>query len=240
MGKQKMLSFIRNSPKSDNEILDLIHSDVYVPHNIKSLGGASYFVTFVDDASRKVRDFPIKSKDQVLDTFQKFHMVVERETNRLIICIRTNNGKEYCSNSFEEYYSEHGIKHLKIVPRTPQQNRTTERMNQTIMEKVRSMLSYFGLPKYFWVEVVRTTCYLINHSPTTSLDGGIPEKVWAGKDLCYTHLSIFGCESYVHIPKEQRSKLDEESLKCVFLGYFDNELVGSCKKENYQKQGCHF
>jgi transposase InsO family protein len=169
----------------------LVHSDVCGPINVKSLGGVAYFVTFIDDASKKVWDFPIKSKDQVLDTFQKFHMVVERETNKLLRCIRTDNGGEYCSKAFEEYCSKHGIKHVKIVPHTPQQNGTTERMNGTIMEKVRSMLSNSGLPKYFWVEVVRTTCYLINHSPTTSLDGGIPEKVWTGKDLCYTHLKIF-------------------------------------------------
>ena len=37
-------------------------------------------------------------------------------------------------------------------------------------------------------------------------------------------MRIFGCEAYVHIPKEQRSKLDEKSFKCIFLGYVDNEL----------------
>ena len=92
------------------------------------------------------------------------------------------------------------------------------------MEKVRSVLSNYGLPKYFWEEAIHTTYYLINHSSTTSLDGGIHEKVWTSKDLCYTHLNIFGCKSYVYIPKEQRSKLDEKSLKFVFLGYVDNEL----------------
>ena len=45
------------------------------------------------------------------------------------------------------------------------------------------MLSNFGLPKYFWAEVVRAACYLINHSPTNVMDGGIPEKVCIGKDL---------------------------------------------------------
>ena len=78
------------------------------------------------------------------------------------------------------------------------------------MENVRSMLSYSGLPKYFWEEVVRTSCYLINRPPTIALDGGIPKKVWIGKDLCYNHLRIFCYEAYVHIPEEQRSKLDEK------------------------------
>jgi len=110
------------------------------------------------------------------------------------------------------------------VPGTPQQNGVAERMNRTIMEKVRSMLSNSGLEKNFWAEAVRTTCYLINRSPTTALDCGIPEEVWTGKNLNYSHLKIFGCEAFVHIPKENRTKLDDKSMKCIFLGYADENL----------------
>jgi len=53
------------------------------------------------------------------------------------------------------------------------------------------MLSNSGLEKNFWVEAVRTACYLINRSPTIALDGGIPEEVWTGKKLNYSHLKIF-------------------------------------------------
>ena len=98
MGKHKVISFIRDGPKRDTKLLDLIHYDVCVPANVTSVGGAAYFVTFIDDASKKVWDFLIKSKDQFFETFQKFHMVVERETNRLLRCIRTNNGGEFFSN----------------------------------------------------------------------------------------------------------------------------------------------
>jgi len=77
-----------------------VHSDVCGPINIKSLGGDYYFVTFIDDASKKVWDLPIKGKDQVLYIFQKFHMIVERETNKLLRGIRTDNGGEYFSNEF--------------------------------------------------------------------------------------------------------------------------------------------
>ena len=87
------------------------------------------------------------------------------------------------------------------MPSTPQQNGVVERMNHTIMEKVRSMLSNSGLDKHFWAEAIMTTCYLINRSPSTTLDGGIPEDVWTGKKLNYSHLKLFGCEAFVHITK---------------------------------------
>ena len=60
-----------------------------------------------------------------------------------------DNGGEYFSNSFKDYCNRFGIKHEKTVPGTPQQNGTAERMNCTIMEKVRSMLSNYGLEKHF-------------------------------------------------------------------------------------------
>ena len=86
------------------------------------------------------------------------------------------------------------------------------------------MLSNSGLENNFWAEVVRTACYLINRSPTTALDGSIPEEVWIGKNLNYSHLKIFGCEEFVHIPKENRTKLDDQSMKCIFLGYADEDF----------------
>ena len=86
------------------------------------------------------------------------------------------------------------------------------------------MLSNSSLEKNFWAEAVRTACYLINRSPTIALDGGIPEEVWTGKNLNYSHLKIFGCEAFIHIPKENRTKLDDKSMKCIFLGYADEDF----------------
>lgn len=46
----------------------------------RSIRGAIYFMTFIDDWSRKVCAFALKSKGQMLDTFKFFHPYVERET----------------------------------------------------------------------------------------------------------------------------------------------------------------
>ncbi|KAH9304980.1 hypothetical protein KI387_009384, partial [Taxus chinensis] len=65
-----------------------------------------------------------------------------------------------------------------MVPRTPQQNGVSERMNRTIMEHARSMRLHAGLPLSFWEKVVSTTVYLINRGPSSALDGGVPEEAW--------------------------------------------------------------
>ncbi|GJZ06213.1 pre-mRNA-splicing factor ATP-dependent RNA helicase DEAH7-like protein isoform X1 [Tanacetum coccineum] len=48
--------------------------------------------------------------------------------------------------------------------------------------------------------------------------------VWSGKDVSYHHLRVFGCKASVHIPKDERSKLDVKNKPCVFLGYGQDEL----------------
>jgi hypothetical protein len=35
------------------------------------------------------------------------------------------------------------------------------------------------------------------------------------------HLKVFGCDAYVHVRKENRSKMDNEVEKCIFLDYKD-------------------
>ena len=148
-GKHHRVSFSKSSKRKSN-ILELVYSDVCGPLEMESLGGNRYFFTFIDDASRKVWVYLLKTKDQVYQFFQKFHALVERETENFVKCLRTNNGGEYTSKEFRNYCSAHGIGHEKTVPGTPQHNGVAERMNRTIVEKVRCMLKMAKLPKVFW------------------------------------------------------------------------------------------
>ena len=142
---------------------------------VDSLGHNKYFVTFIDDASRKVWVYLLKSKDQVFQTFKEFHAMVERETGRTLKCLRNNNGGEYTSNEFRGYCSKHDIRHIKTVPSTPQHNGVAERMNRTILEKVRSMLKTANLAKEFWGAAVTTACYL-DHQPNTMCTVGLGDS----------------------------------------------------------------
>jgi hypothetical protein len=68
---------------------------------------------------------------------------------------------------------------------------------------------------------VGTACYLVNRSPSSALGDKTPQEVWTGKEPSLTHLKVFGCDAYVHVPKENRSKLDKKAEKCIFIGYKD-------------------
>ena len=74
-----------------------------------------------------------------------------------------------------------------------------------------------GLPKVFWTEAVNMACYTLNRSPRAVHDGKVAEEVWIGKEVDYSLMRIFECLAYVHIPIEERSKLDSKSKKYIFL-----------------------
>ncbi|KAJ8466528.1 hypothetical protein OPV22_029080 [Ensete ventricosum] len=220
-GKQHRVSFVSPALSRKMHALDRVYTDVCGPLmtktpggsvNVPSISGALYFVTFIDDFSRKVWAYALKTKDHVINIFKEFHARVERETERQLKCIRSDNGGEYIG-LFNDYCRSHGIQHELIVPGTPQHNAIAERMNRTIMKKIRCMLSQAKLPKRFWDEALRTAVDVINLSPCTALDGDVAEHVWSGKDVSYRHLRVFGCRAFAHVPNNERSKLDDQIIE---------------------------
>ena len=150
--------------------------------------------------------------------------MVETKTSLKVKCLRSDNGGEYIDWGFNEYCAAQGIRMGKTIPRTPQQNGVAERMNRTLNEHVRSMRLHAGLPKTFWVNVVSTAAYLINRGPLVPIEFRLPEEVWSGKEVKFSHLKVFGCISYVHIDSDTRSKLDAKFKICFFIGYDDEKF----------------
>jgi transposase InsO family protein len=104
----------------------------------------NYYVTFIDDATRKTWVYCIRQKYDDFDTFKKWKALVENETGKSLKCLRSDNRGEYCSKEFDDYCSYHVMRREKTVPRTPQENGVSERMNRTIMERARSIMLRFG------------------------------------------------------------------------------------------------
>ncbi|KAG8473470.1 hypothetical protein CXB51_035763 [Gossypium anomalum] len=142
--------------------------------------------------------------------------MIEKQTGKQIKYLRTDNGLEFCSDEFNRLCKSEGIMRHLTVRHTPQQNSVAERINRTIMEKVRSMFSDANLPKSFWAEVASTVCFLINRSPSVAIEKKTPQEVWSGNPANYSDLKIFGCPAYAHV---DNGKLEPRSIKCVFLGY---------------------
>jgi len=94
-------------------------------------------------------------------------------------------------------------------------------MNRTLMEKERNILSGARLGHKFLAEAMETACYLVNRSPSLALEDKTPQKVWTSNKPSLSHPRVFGCDSYVHVPKEKRTTLDSKYKRCIFIGYKD-------------------
>nr|GEY27635.1 zinc finger, CCHC-type [Tanacetum cinerariifolium] len=144
--------------------------------------------------------------------------LVENQTERTVKKLRTYNGLEFCNWEFEQLCIESGIARHLIVVGTPQQNRLAERMNKTLMDKVRCLLIQSGLPKTFLAKATCTAAYLINRSPSIAIEKKTHIEMWSGHPSDYGMLRIFG---YVAYPHDKQGKLHPRVIKCVLLGYHE-------------------
>lgn len=222
LGKHARKSFPKASLSRATKPLQLVHADVCGPIKPQSFGKSSYFLLFIDDYSRKTWVYFLKNKSEAFETFQKFKSLVEKESGYQIKALRTDRGGEFTSNEFQTFCEVHGIRRPMTVPRTPQQNGVVERKNRTIRNMARTMLQSQCMPKEFWAEAVACAVYLSNRSPTRSLEKITPQEAWSGWKPSVKHLKVFGSIGYVHVPEQERTKLDDRSKKMVFLGYAEN------------------
>ena len=139
-----------------------------------------------------------------------------------IKALRADRGGEYMSEEFKSYLKECGIKSELTAAYYPQQNGMSERLNRTLVEAARSMLSHADLSNAYWAEAVATATYLHNRMVSVALKSGkTPYQLWFGDKSDLKHLRVFGCVVYVHVPDGERKKLDQKVVKLRFIGYTD-------------------
>ena len=201
------------------KVLELVHSDVCGPMKTTSIGGARYFLTFIDDFSRKIWVYVLKRKSDVFEMFKTWKALVENESGHKVKVLRSDNGGEYMSKAFEAFMSAHGIQHQTSAPYTPQQNGVAERANRTLVEMARAMLHAQDLGYELWAEAVSNAAYTRNRCPTSALASMTPHEAWSGRRPNIGHMRIFGCVAYALNLTSHRSKLDARGTKCLLLGY---------------------
>ena len=218
-GKIHRCSFPKNKTRRPRKPFELIHSDICGKINPQSFGGKSYFIIFIDECTHYVWCYSISAKSEAFQRFRDWKNLVENQFSVRMKILRTDNGGEYTSNEFKNYLKDQGIRHETTIPKTPEQNGVAERMNRTLVETVRSMISDAKVPKSYWAEALNTAVYLRNRSPTSTLKNATPYEILYGTKPNVSHLKVFGSIAYAHIPKDERQKLDSKSRKCIFLGY---------------------
>ncbi|CAI7875848.1 unnamed protein product [Closterium sp. NIES-53] len=153
--------------------LALVHMDVVGHTRAPSLSGSRYFLTIVDDHTRAVWLYPLKTKGEVAVAVLKEWMPrAQRESGHKVKVICTDNGGEFIGNEFEAVLKK-GIQHQLTVPYNPQQNGVAERFNWTLQEGARTLLGRAGLPDPFWVTALRQVTLVKNRVLAT-----VGDKHW--------------------------------------------------------------
>lgn len=145
------------------EPLDLVHSDVTGPF-IEGLYGATYFVTFLCDATKTSEVVLLTKKSGVLPAFKGYCLHHEKGDKR-VRRLRSDGGGEYDSHEFTKFRDEHGIVWEPIVPGNPQMNGAAERLGQTLHKMASTMLKDSGFNLRYWPELVLTANYFRNRGP---------------------------------------------------------------------------
>ncbi|KAK2370871.1 putative mitochondrial protein [Trifolium repens] len=231
--KQPRNSFNNTVYSRSTQALHVVHSDVCGPIETSTLGGNRYFMTCVDEFTRKIWIYLLKEKSEVFNEFKKFCALVERQCGNHLKILRTDGGGEYNSNDFKLFCEEKGIIHEVTAPYTPQHNGLAERRNRTLLNMARCMLKSKELPKKLWGEAVNTAAYVLNRCPTKRLKDSTPEELWTGHKPSVKHLRIFGSLCFRHIPDEKRKKLDDKSEQLILVGY---DATGAYKMYNPKNQ----
>ncbi|CDF39842.1 unnamed protein product [Chondrus crispus] len=134
--------------------LDLVHSDVCGPLEVQSIGGAKYFITFIDDHSNWSVVYPMHHKSEAFERYKMFAQLAQTHTGRKIKVLRTDRGGEYLSTEFKSFLIANGTQHQMTTAYTPEQNGVAERLNRTLVNLVRSMLAHKKVAKGFWAEAL--------------------------------------------------------------------------------------
>ena len=173
-------------------LLERIHCDICGPLP-SSYGNFSYYILFIDDYSRYITVFLMKSRNEALSLFTQFQNTAENFCGEKIKTLRVDNAPELIQGQMLSYCKTKGISYEKTVPDSPPQNGVAERTNLTICSMARAMLIDANLRDFFWPFAVLTAAHIKQRIPHSSLPPNTtPFSLWFHRRPNLSHLRPFG------------------------------------------------
>jgi hypothetical protein len=231
MGKSHLHPYISDGFERAKRRAQGFHSDIRGPFSTPTPSGHLYFCSIVDDFSRRVFPFLIKTQDEWIAIWKKFVAMVEAELGKpnCIAWIYTDNGSVYTSAEMASFCAEKGIQQRFSAPYSQWMNHAAERNMRTIGEMTVTTMIHANMPKRAWGWATMLACEVINR--TTEKAAGTDQKLapsphasrlerWKGTCLPTQTKALypFGCLAFKHIPATLRNKLDAHAVPMVYLG----------------------
>ncbi len=130
-----------------------------------------------------------------------------------------NNDGEYIDQKFQNYLAAENINWDSRASYVSEQNGEVERLNRTLMYKIRSMLNQIKISRNMWNEIIKTIAYLFNRSSHYQLNDKISYEMIKKTKSNLSHLRIIESTTWVHILKKKIKKLNDRSWQSILVGY---------------------
>ncbi|CAI7785960.1 unnamed protein product, partial [Closterium sp. NIES-54] len=187
------------------EALAVVHIDLCGPFRVAAKDGSLYFLLLKDRHTRFVWVMPIARKSDVPREFKKWLVLVERQTKKSVLMLRSDRGGEFLGKEFTEFVDGKGIVHDLTCPYTPQQNGMFEREMRTSVESVRTMLLHMGVQHHWWHLALRQAVWVRNClERSTTPPGTTPYQLLTGKKPDLSLAWVWGCMVQFMVPEQQR------------------------------------
>src|SRR6266850_7585649 len=194
-----------------------VHSDVWGPSPVPSLGRRRYHVTFTDDYSHHTWLTAMCTKDETLAAYKAYAAWLSTQYGVKIKWLCSDRRGKYTGGAFSKFLVDQGTEQRLITHDTPQHNRVVESLNHRLMERVRVFLIQAALPKSLWAEVAHFVIWLKNRTTTQVIGDTTPlERVSSCKPNL-AGLPEWGKRVWVHSGKS--SKLQKHTTIAHWIGY---------------------
>nr|GAT43935.1 polyprotein [Mycena chlorophos] len=213
---RKAVAKERKAPRS-TAMGQLIFSDVWGPSPVQTINRREYYSSFTDDNTRWVRLYLQRTKDQTFDSYRAYEAWLWTQFGVKVKKLHSDRGGEYKSEEFNAHLAKNGTERGFMVHDTPEHNGVAERLNRTLLERVRAMLHASGLPKYLWGEAIVHAVYLKNRLSTSALDGKTPYEMVYNRKPSIAGLPEFGARVWVH--DADGTKLDARGREARWVGF---------------------
>ena len=214
-GERKAITKVREEKRTGG-IGEEIHSDLWGPAPVESVSHKRYYISFTDDYSRYSNVYFLHAKSEAFTAYQYYEAWLKTQHDARVKALRSDRGGEYLTEEFSKHLKAAGTTRKLTVHDTPEYNGVAERLNRTIITKVRAMLHDSGSPHFLWAEATQHAVYLKNRTWTRTLGDTTPYEILTGKKPDLSNVHPWGCKVRVH--DTSGSKLDGRSKIGRWMG----------------------
>ena len=191
------------------------------------LGGNVYVLHFVEDmlSLHYVYVLQDKSEDTLMATIRSIEAYVWRQY-QLRIRVWKHDGEQSIGGQYDRYIADGGYQVEESTPQTQEQNGVSERSGQMLILRATLLRFIADLPRWLWPELFKTAGYLLNRSPTRSLNWKSPLQClqewldYPDSKPSLAHLQPIGCKVFSLIKNRMRlDKLEPRAHIGYLIGY---------------------